>query len=187
MGRSRRSRRVAGGGPRQHEGVLRRDDRQSRRQRARHRSDRRDRARARLAADRRQHVRHAVSLPPDRVGRRHRRCTRRRSSSAATARASAASSSIRGTFNWSNGRYPVDRRSVAGLSRSAVPRDVRHVRLSDEAARRDAARSRRVHEPVQRVSVPAGTRDAVAADGASRGECRARWRAISSRTSSRRT
>ena len=66
-----------------------------------------DRARARAAAHRRQHVRHAVSLPSDRVGRRHRRSTRRPSSSAATARASAAWSSTRATFNWSNGRFPV--------------------------------------------------------------------------------
>ena len=79
----------------EHEGVLRRDDRQPGRQRARHRDDRGDRARARAAADRRQHVRDAVSLPPDRMGRGHRRCTRRRSSSAATARASAAWSSTR--------------------------------------------------------------------------------------------
>ena len=95
VGRSRRSRRVEGGRPRQHEGVLRRDDRQPRRQRARHRGDRGHRARARAPADRRQHVRDAVSLPPDRMGRRHRRCTRRRSSSAVTARASAAWSSTR--------------------------------------------------------------------------------------------
>ena len=47
------------------------------------------------AADRRQHVRDAVSVPADRVGRRHRASTRRRSSSAATAPASAASSSTR--------------------------------------------------------------------------------------------
>ena len=56
----------------EHQGVLRRDDRQPRRQRARHRGGRGHRARARAAADRRQHVRDAVPLPPDRVGRRHR-------------------------------------------------------------------------------------------------------------------
>ena len=72
LGRSRRSRRLEGGGPRQHQGVLRRDDRQPGRQRARHRGGRGHRARAPAAADRRQHVRHAVSLPADRVGRRHR-------------------------------------------------------------------------------------------------------------------
>ena len=72
VGRSRRSGRVEGGRPRQHQGLLRRDDRQPRRQRARHRGDRGDRARSRAPADRRQHVRDAVPLPPDRVGRRHR-------------------------------------------------------------------------------------------------------------------
>ena len=38
---------------------------------------------------------------------------------------------------------PGDRRSVPGVSRAAVPRDVRHVRLPDEAAGRDTARPRR--------------------------------------------
>ncbi len=61
-----------------------------------------------------------------------------------------------------------DRRAVAGLSRPAVPRDVRHLRLPDEAAGRDAARPRRGDEPVQRLPVPAGARDAVAADGPAR-------------------
>ena len=82
---------------------------------------------------------------------------------------------------------PGDRRSVARVSRAAVPRDVRHVRLPDEAARRDAARSRRGDEPVQRVPLPAGARDAVAADGASRRERRRGRRVSSSRTSWRRT
>ena len=80
-----------------------------------------------------------------------------------------------------------DRRSVAGLSRAAVPRDLRHLRLPDEAAGRDPARSRRVPEPVQRLPVPAGARDAVAADGASRRECRRRRALPRSRTSSPRT
>ena len=60
------------------------------------------------------------------------------------------------------------RRALARVSRPAVPRDVRHLRLPDEAARGDAARSRCGDEPVQRVPVPAGSRDAVAADGPSR-------------------
>ena len=184
LGRSGRPGRVARRRPRQHEGVLRRDDRQPGRQRARHRDGRGDRARAPAAADRRQHVRDAVPVPADRVGRRHRRCTRRRSSSAATARASAAWSSTPGTFNWSNGRFPVDRRPVARVSRPAVPRDVRHLRLPDEAARRDAARPRRGDEPVQRVPVPAGARDAVAADGAPRRE-RARGRGVPRRARAR--
>ncbi len=61
---------------RQNEGALRRDDRQPGWQRARHRSARADRTRTRRAAHRRQYVRHAVSLPPARMGRRHRRALR---------------------------------------------------------------------------------------------------------------
>ena len=73
-----------------------------------------------------------------------------------------------GTFNWSNGRFPGGRGSVAGLPRPAVPRDVRDVRLPDEAPGRDPARSRRGALAVQRLPVPAGARDAVAADGTPR-------------------
>ena len=72
LGRSRRSGRVARRRAAEHQGVLRRDDRQPGRQRARHRGGGVDRPRARAAADRRQHVRDAVPVPPDRVGRRHR-------------------------------------------------------------------------------------------------------------------
>src|SRR5262249_6111446 len=68
-------------------------------------------------------------------------------------------------------------RSVAGVSRAGLPRDVRHVRLPDEVARRVAARPGRMHEPVQRLPVPARTGDAAAADGATRVE-RARGRAV---------
>ena len=82
---------------------------------------------------------------------------------------------------------PGRRRSVAGVSRAAVPRDVRHLRLPDEAAGRDAARSRRGDEPVQRVPLPAGARDAVAADGAPRRERRGGRELPGSRTSWRRT
>ena len=61
-------------------------------QRAGHRDRRRRRARARRTADRGQHVRHALPVPPDRVGRRHRDPLGDTSSSAGTAPASAASS-----------------------------------------------------------------------------------------------
>ncbi len=53
----RRPRRVAGGGPAEHQGVLRRDHRQPAEQRPRHPRRRRRRARGRRAADRRQHDR----------------------------------------------------------------------------------------------------------------------------------
>ena len=60
------------------------------------------------------------------------------------------------------------RRTVTGLSRAPVPRDLRHVRVSDEASRRNVTRSRCGHESVQRVPLPARSRNAVAAHAASR-------------------
>ncbi len=142
VGRPRRSGRLAGGGPREHEGVLRRDDRQPGRQRARHRGRRRDRPRAQAAADGRQHVRDAVSLPADRVGRRHRRPlgdeVHRRPRHEHRRRRGRL-----GGVQLVERPLPGRRRPVARVSRPPVPRDVRHVRLPDEAARRDAARSRR--------------------------------------------
>ena len=170
----------------EHQAVLRRDDRQPGRQRARHRGGRRDRARARGAADRRQHLRDAVSLPADRVGRRHRhplgdqvhrrprhehRRRRRRL----------------GGVQLVERPLPGDRRPLARLPRAAVPRDVRHLRLLHEAARRDPARSRRRDEPVQRVPLPAGARDVVAAHGTPRRERPGGRRRSSSRRRSPRT
>ena len=126
----------------EHEGVLRRDDRQPGRQRAGHRDRGVHRPRARAAADRRQHVRDAVPVPPDRVGRRHRhplgdqvhrrprhehRRRRRRGRHVRLVQRA----------------VPGGRGSVAGLPRPAVPRDVRDLRLPDEAAGRDPARPRR--------------------------------------------
>ena len=80
---------------------------------------------------------------------------------------------------------PDRRRPLARLPRPRVPRDVRHVRLPDEAARRVAARPRRVPQPVQRVPLPARAGDAAAAHGAARRE-RARRRATSSSSTRRR-
>ena len=57
----------------EHQGVLRRDDRQPAQQRAGHRGRRGRGARGRRAADRRQHRRHAVPAAADRARRRHRR------------------------------------------------------------------------------------------------------------------
>ena len=65
-------------------------------------------------------------------------------------------------------------RTVARVSRAPVPRDLRELRVSDEAARRDTPRPRRRHEPVQCVPVPSGAGDAVAPHGAARGERRRR-------------
>jgi hypothetical protein len=139
------------------------------RQRARHRDGGVDRARSRVAADRGQHVRDAVPVPPDRVGGRHRdplgdQVHRRpRDEHRRRRRRGRHVQLVERTVSG-------DRGSVAGLPRPAVPRDVRDLRLSDEAAGRDAARSRRSARAAQRVPVPAGAGDAVAADGTSRRE-----------------
>ena len=169
LGRPGRRGRLAGSGAREHEGLLRRDDRQPRRQRARHRDGRLDRPRARGSADGRQHVRDAVPLPADRVGRRHRRPlgdeVHRRPRHEHRRRRRR----FRGV-QLVERPLPGRRGPVARLPRAGVPRDVRHVRLLHEAARRDAARSRRGDEPVQRIPLPARAGDAVAADGAPRRE-----------------
>ena len=126
------------------------------RQRPRHRNHRGDRARARRSPHRRQHVCDAFSLPPARMGCRHRpafgdqvhrrprhehRRRRRRF----------------GTVQLVERPLSGHRRSVTGVPRAAVPRDIRHLRLPDEAARGNAPRSRRRHEPVQRLPVSAGS------------------------------
>ena len=61
-----------GGGAAEHQGVLRRDDRQPQGRGPRHRGRRRGRARGRGPARRRQHHRDAVPHPPAGVGRRRR-------------------------------------------------------------------------------------------------------------------
>ena len=92
-----------------------------------------------------------------------------------------------GEFNWSNGRFPVVAEPSPAYHGLRVPRDVRHVRLLHEAARRDAAGSRRGDEPVQRIPLPAGAGDAVAADGTPRRERAGGRGRTSSRTRWRRT
>ena len=64
---------VAGAGAGQHQGLLRRDDRQPEGRHPRHRGRRRGRAPQRRPADRRQHHRDAVPHPAVRVRRRRRR------------------------------------------------------------------------------------------------------------------
>src|SRR6185437_8511408 len=59
---------------------------------------------------------------------------------------------------------------LPGLPRPAVSRDLRHLRLPHEAARRDPAGSWWLHESLQRVPVSAGTRDPVLAHGPTRRE-----------------
>ena len=82
-----------------------------------------------------------------------------------------------GGFDWANGRFPIVTDPSPAYHGLAFYETFGRVRLPDEAARGVAARPRRVHEPVQRVPLPAGPRDAVAADGAARRE-RGRRRAV---------
>ena len=92
-----------------------------------------------------------------------------------------------GEFNWSNGRFPVVADPSPAYHGLEFHETFGMYGYLHEAARRNAARSRRGDEPVQRVPVPARARNAVAADGAPRRE-RARGRAsTSSRTRWRRT
>ena len=104
--------------------------------------------------------------------------TPRRSTSAATAPRSAASSSTPGSFDWTAQRRPLPGPDAA---RPVVPRRrlvgrARPGRLHRPRPHRPAAQHRRRDVAVQRVPVPAGPRDAAAADGAALGE-RARRRA----------
>ena len=86
----------------------------------RHRGRRQGRPRGRRAADHRQHGADAVSDPPDRVGRRHRRALGRPSSSAVTARRSAASIIDGGTFDFGQRPVPQLHRARSQLPRPAV-------------------------------------------------------------------
>ena len=79
-----------------------------------------------------------------------------------------------GEFNWSNGRFPVVADPSPAYHGLEFHETFGMYGYLHEAARRDAPRPRRGDEPVQRLPVPAGARDAVAADGTPRRE--RRWR-----------
>ena len=157
-----------------HEGSLRRDDREPRRQRARHLPRRGGRPRGRRAAHRGQHLCHAVPLPAARVRRRpdhplrHEVHRGQRDDDRGRRRRLRHLRLVERTLSG-------DRGSVGRVPRPQVPRDVRRLRAADEAALRDAARLRRGAGALQRV--PAGARAGVArgADGPPRRE-RARGR-----------
>ena len=138
------------------------------------------------SADRGQHVCDAIPLPADRMGRGHRRALGHEIHRRARHEHRRGRRRL-GRVQLVQRPIPRRRRALACLSRAPVSRDLRHLRLPDEAARRNAARSRRGDEPVQRLSVLARPRNAVASDGAPCRERRVGSRIISRRTTSRRT
>jgi O-acetylhomoserine (thiol)-lyase len=77
---------------------------------------------------------------------------------------------IRVRSTWSNGRFPVVADPSPAYHGLQFHETFGTYWLSDEAAGRDPARPRRGHESVQRIPVPAGTRNAVTADGPPRRE-----------------
>ena len=81
-----------------------------------------------------------------------------------------------GRFNWANGKFDTDRAAVARLPRPRLPRDVRAIRLPDEAARaRPCATSGACLSPFNAFLLLHGPGDAAAADGAPRPERRRPW------------
>ncbi|CAA9271479.1 MAG: O-acetylhomoserine sulfhydrylase / O-succinylhomoserine sulfhydrylase, partial [uncultured Blastococcus sp.] len=159
---------VAGAGAGEHQGVLRRDDRQPQGRPARHRGRRRGRAPQRRAAGRGQHHRDAVPHPAVRVRRRRRRPLGHQVPGRARHR----------------DRRPHRRRRGVRLDRGQAPRlhhpgpDVQRgrLRLAGRAGVRAqgpgaaAARPGPGDLPVQRVPRRPGHRDAVAAHRAARAE-----------------
>ena len=84
-----------------------------------------------------------------------------------------------GQFNWSNGRFPViadPSPAYHGLQFHETFGTYGYLMKLRAETLRDLGAC---HEPVQRVPVPAGARDAVAAHGASRRERRQPWRSFS--------
>ena len=115
MGRSRRYRQFRARDHAAHQGDLHRVDRQPLRQHHRYRGDCGSGPQGRRAADRRQHAGDALSDPPDRPWRRHRRAFADEVSWAATATRSAASSSMPAP---STGRRTTNTRCSASRGRN---------------------------------------------------------------------
>ena len=76
-----------------------------------------------------------------------------------------------GKFPWDNGKFPSMTEPSDGLSRRALLRDVRRLRLHDEGADGNPARVRADALAVQRVAAPAGDRDAARAHGSPLRQC----------------
>ena len=179
LGRSRRPRRLEARGPSEHQGLLRRDDRQPRAA-----TCSTSQAVAAIAHE------HQVPLLVDNTFATPYLCRPIEWGAdivlhSATKFIGGHGTSIGGVvvdsggFDWSNGRYPVMAEPSPAYHGLQFHETFGDLRLSDEAPRRDAARPRRGDEPVQRLPVPAGPGDALAADGAARRERRRRSPPIS--------
>ncbi len=142
---------------------------------------RRDRARGGRPADHRQHLRLAVPLPADRLRRRHRRPLRHQVHRRARHLDRRRDRRFR-PLPVGQRQVPGPDRALARLSRDALLRDVRHLRLHHEGAGRDAARFRPGPQPVQCLPVPAGSGDAPCPHGPARPE-RAEGRRVPCRAS----
>ena len=160
--RARRDRRA-------HARALRRDDRQPAHRRARHRGLGADRRGRRPAARDRQHVRDAVPLPAVRARRAHRRAlghqVHRRARHVDRRR-----DRRLGALRLGARPLPRRDRALARLSRHALLRDVRQLRVHHQGACRDDARLRPGALTVQRVPAAAGPGDALAAHAPARRE-----------------
>ena len=157
------------GDRRQDEGGLPRDDRQPAPGRARHRRHRRRRPRPRDPARRRQHVRPAP-LPAPRARCRHRpplghEVDRRPRDVDRRRRRGRRHVRLEGL-----GPLPRLRRAGSQLPRRQLRGGGGQPRLHHQAAGAGPARHRRGAQPVQRVPLPAGPRDASPADRAPRPE-----------------
>ena len=130
----------------------------------------------------RQHVR-AAPVPPDRARRRHRHplgheVDRRPRDVDRRRRGRRRDLRLEGL-----GTLPRLRRAGSQLPRRQLRRGGRQPRLHHQAPRPGPPRHRRRPEPVQRLPLPAGPRDAPAADRAPLARTRSPWPAGSSRTS----
>ncbi len=149
--------------------ALCRDRRQPAHQRARHRGGGGDRQGRGHPAGHRQHLRHAVPVPADRVRRRHRGAlghqVHRRPRHDHRRRAGGV-----GQIPLGQRQIPRHDRTLARLSRRALSRDLRRLRLHHEGAHGDHAHARADAVAHERLDPAAGTGDAARAHGPSRGQ-----------------
>ena len=167
--RTRRTAQFPGGLAAQQQGRLRRDGRQSATQRHRLRGGRGDRARPRHSAGGRQHARVALPVPADPARRRHRRPFGHQVPRRARHHHGRRADRIR-EVSLGQRQLPGDGRAFARLSRRALLRNLRRLRLHDEGAHGNGAHARSDAGADVGLDAAAGDRDAAGPHGASRGQ-----------------